>query len=148
MCDDEDDDKGLVFTDDFTKLPSALSTIALGQCGGTLTMQTSLGGSPAPANVTYESGGQTVTTSLVSRAAAFDLTTPGGAPVTAVVTPQSFDQSGYTAQSWSCRTKGADIPLSPSGPWSYVTPGVASDGINVTESANAAIGCTLAVATS
>jgi hypothetical protein len=60
-----------------------------------LTLQTTLNGSPAPAN---EANGETVTTSLINRAATFDVTVPGGAEADTIVTPQSFDASSYSAQ--------------------------------------------------
>lgn len=139
----EVDTADMFITSDFTKLPSALSSIALGQCGGTLTLQTRLGdGSPATNDVTYESNGQTVTTSLVNRAAAFDLTLPGGVAASATVTPQSFVDSGYVPQEWTCRSKGVALD---SSKWSYVSAGDASMGIDVTVGPNEAVSCTLRV---
>ncbi|MEP1124149.1 MAG: vWA domain-containing protein [Ilumatobacter sp.] len=139
----EVDTADMFITNDFSKLPSALSSIALGQCGGTLTLQTRLAdGSPATNDVTYESNGETVTTSLVNRAAAFDLTLPGGVAASATVTPQSFVDSGYIPQEWTCRSRG--VALDPSR-WSYVTPGDPGRGINVTVGPNEAVACTLRV---
>ena len=134
----------MFITNDFDKLPSALSAIAVGQCGGTLTMQTNLNGSPAPANVTYESNGETVTTSLINRAATFDVTVPGGAEIETIVTPQSFETTGYAADSWSCKSKGATISPGPDT-WSLVDPGDPAEGINVTVAANEAVACILTV---
>ena len=44
----------LYSTPDWTKLPKALKAIALGDCGGTLTLQTRLGGSGAPDPFRYQ----------------------------------------------------------------------------------------------
>ncbi|WP_394937157.1 hypothetical protein [uncultured Ilumatobacter sp.] len=134
----------MFITSDFSKLPSALSAIALSQCGGTLTMQTDFNGSPAPVDVTYESnGGETVTTSLINRAATFDVTVPGGAGADITVTPQPLGATGYAAQSWSCKTKGAVI--APGETWSLVNPADPGEGIDVRVLANQAMACTLSV---
>ena len=107
-------------------------------------MQTDFNGSPAPADVTYESdGGETVTTSLINRAATFDVTVPGGAGADITVTPQPLAATGYAAQSWSCKTKGAVI--APGDTWSLVNPADPGEGINVRVLANQAMACTLSV---
>ncbi len=125
----------------WSQFASALKTIAVGECGGTLTVQTDLGGSPAPANVTYETGGKVVTTSLASRAAAFDIDTGTMASIDAELRVQGLDQAGYVADSWSCKLRG--LPLDP-GRWS-LTGATAAEGITVDVGANEAIACTLKV---
>lgn len=136
------DSANLYATTNWSALPSALASIAIGECGGTLTMQTRLSnGSAAPADVTYELGGTTVVTSLVSRAAAFDIESPGGTAVDVVVRPQGLEQAGYTATGWSCKLKG--LPLEPTR-YSQVSANPA-DGIRVNVAPNEAISCVMVV---
>lgn len=135
------EDADLLVSPSWSELPRALASIALGQCGGSLTIQTEYpNGSPAEANFTYETGGETVTTSRIARAAAFDLDIPDGGTVDATVTPQSFDPA-YTATGWGCSKRGVAMT---SG-WSLVTPGTPEDGITVTVGANEAVSCTMTV---
>ncbi len=133
----------LFLTPDWARFSDALVSIALGECGGTLTLQTQLSnGSPAQADVTYESGGETITTSRVAKAATFDLTIPSGTALEATVTPQTLSSTGYSAQGWTCRSRGADLP---SSEWELVTPGSPGDGIRVDVRANQAVSCTMTV---
>jgi prepilin-type N-terminal cleavage/methylation domain-containing protein len=133
----------MFITSDFSALPSALSTIAVGQCGGTLTLQTRLeSGDSAPSDVTYEVAGRTATTSVISRAVAFDITTPSGGAVNTRITPLPLDASGYVAKSWACTSKGNPHPTTLVDPVDPVA------GLDLTIAANEAVACTLTVATS
>lgn len=135
------DDADLLVSPSWSELPAALKSIAVGQCGGSLTIKTVLpDGSLPNASFTYETGGETVTTSRLARAAAFDLDITGGGTTDATVTPQSFDPA-YTATGWSCSKRGITMT---SG-WSLVTPGSPEDGVTVTVGANEAVSCAMTV---
>ena len=60
------------------------------------------------------------------------------------MTPQSFETTGYSPASWSCKTKGAAISPGPDT-WSLVDPGDPAQGINVRVAANEAVACILTV---
>jgi hypothetical protein len=147
-----DESTNLLITSNFNALASALRQIALGECGGTLTLQTKLtSGALAPADVTYEAfvgdaaQAQTATTSQISRAAAIDMTfPPSSTQVVTVLKPRDLSVAGYSAQSWSCSLRGQ--PLDPSK-WSLTVPGDPAEGITVTVAANEAVSCTMTVAT-
>jgi hypothetical protein len=135
------DEADLLISPTWSALADALASIAVGQCGGSLTLRTELpDGSPADLNATYETGGETVTTSRIARAAAFDLDIPTGGATTVTVTPQSFDPA-YTATGWSCSKRGA--PMSTG--WSLVDPTAPAAGVVVTVGANEAVSCAMTV---
>jgi prepilin-type N-terminal cleavage/methylation domain-containing protein len=139
----------LLSTSNWSALGQALTQIALGECGGTVTLQTKRSdGSIAQADVTYNvdlgTGVEQVTTSQISRAAAVDMKFPVGATQVATqIAPYDLDVAGYTATGWSCSSKGA--PLGGSQ-WSLVDAGDPAQGIDLTVNANQAISCTMTVA--
>lgn len=146
--DNFDAETNLLSTSDFGALDDALVQIALGECGGTLTLQTKhADGSIAQSDVTYEvalgAEIQTVTTSQITRAAAVDMDfLPGVTQVSTSVTPSDLGAAGYTATGWSCSLRGAPLD---SARWSVVD-GDPAEGIILDVSANEAISCTMTVA--
>lgn len=134
----------LLVTNDMSKFGSALTQIALAECGGTLTVQTrDNAGDPADASITYQLGEEVVTTTRISKAATFDIPLSGVPNLTVDLIPQSLAGTGYTPTSWGCRAGGDD--LTQGSDWDYITPGVPGDGISVTVSASSAVSCTMRV---
>jgi hypothetical protein len=144
----------------FSQLGPALKSVALGECGGTLTLQTKVGTITARDPFTYQNtaawdeDGQPLTiaqkvktTNQQNPSGTFDFTVPGGTTVTVEIRPQNFAElDAYTPQGWSCRagvtpvTDFETFPIldetnQPTG-WS---------GIRVPISANSAVACTLNV---
>ncbi len=141
---------------DWNRFPGAMQAIALGECGGTLTIQTKFAdGTPAPDPFRYQNSAVTdssgdpvemepsvVTTDAVFRTGTFDFAIPGGQYITVDVLPQNFSElTGYTPGSWSCKA-GVDnrsvnlLTVPDSGGW---------QGIQVQVAANEAVSCTLTV---
>lgn len=132
----------LLVSSDLGNLASALSEIALSECGGTLTVQTrTTSGDLAPIDATYRIGAEQSTTSPVRKAAVFDVAVSGAATTVQLI-PQ-IDTPGWVATDWSCTSKGVDLG---SG---YSDIGADPiDGLNVTVDANGAVACTMTVASS
>jgi prepilin-type N-terminal cleavage/methylation domain-containing protein len=134
----------LLVTNNMANFGSALTQIALSECGGTLTVQTrDTAGDPADASITYQLGEEVVTTTRIAKAATFDIPLSGIPSLTVDLVPQSLAGTGYTPASWGCRAGGSD--LAQGSDWDYITPGVPGDGISVTVSASAAVSCTMRV---
>lgn len=134
----------VLVTNQWDQFGSALTAIALADCGGTLTVQTrDQAGNPADADVTYQVGDKTVTTTRIAKAGTFDIPLNGIPSDDVVLLPQSLTGTGYTAQGWTCRAGGADLVVGTD--YSLVVPGDPMAGIEVTVSANAAVSCTLRV---
>lgn len=134
----------LLTTSNFSEFGSALTEIALAECGGTLTVQTrDLAGIPADASITYQVAGEVVTTSRIVKAGTFDIELNGIPSDTVELVPQSFDGTGYSPQSWNCRAGGANLTLGTD--YNLITPGMPGDGISITVAANQAVSCTLSV---
>jgi hypothetical protein len=133
----------LLVTTNWAHFGSALTAIALADCGGTLTVQTrDQAGNPADADVTYQIDATTVTTTRIEKSGTFDISLAGLTSTEVVLLPQSLEGTGYTAQSWACRAKG--VNLGPSD-WHLVNPANLMEGIAVTVRTNAAVSCTLRV---
>ncbi len=134
----------LLVTNDMSKLGSALTAIALVDCGGTLTVQTrDQAGNPADADITYQVGDKVVTTTRIAKAGTFDIPLNGVPSDDVDLIPQSFDATGYTPTSWGCRAGGVDLVEGTD--FHLLTPGSPGAGIEVTVRANAAVSCTLRV---
>jgi prepilin-type N-terminal cleavage/methylation domain-containing protein len=134
----------LLVTTNWDQFGGALTQIALAECGGTLTVQTrDQAGDPADASITYQIGDEVVTTTRLVKAATFDIPLNGIPSNTVELIPQSFAGTGYTPSSWTCRAGGVNLVQGTD--WDLITPGNPVDGISVTVSANAAVGCTLKV---
>lgn len=141
-------DADLLTTTDFSQFGGALESIALAECGGTLTVQTRRlsDGAPLTSSVTYEVTGEgrpmtESTTSAVSKTAVFDISTDGAASDVRLK-PRSLSGTGHEAHSWTCRTRNVEITdpakLSP------VEPDVAA-GVDLTIQANEAVSCIMFV---
>lgn len=134
-------DADLLLSPSWAELPNALTSIAVGQCGGSLTVRTQEpDASPAKVDVTYEAGGETVTTSRIAPAAAFDLDVPTGGTTTATLTPRPFDPA-WSVVGWTCSKRG--VPMT-SG-WSLVDPASPAAGVVVDVAANEAVSCVMTV---
>ncbi|MEO1058694.1 MAG: VWA domain-containing protein [Actinomycetota bacterium] len=133
-----------------------MTQIALGECGGTLTLRTELpNGSPAPDPFEYVSGGfldsndqpldfvpETVETSQQFISGTYDFTVPNGQYVSVEVVPTpKGDVSAYTSTGWSCRAGIADRAFE------LIDPTDAGKGIRVEVGANEAVSCTNSVTT-
>lgn len=139
----------------WSQLGSALRAVALGECGGTLTVQTRIDGTtPAPDPFTYQNsavrdagGNQLVIEPTVVRtnqqfiAGTFDFEIASGQFVDVDVLPVNLsDLVAYSPQGWSCRAGVTNRSVTPvpiaDSPWS---------GIRVRVAANEAVSCTLSV---
>ena len=139
----------------WSQFSTAMEEIALGECGGTLTLQTKLGGGAAPDPVRYQNSAVTdssgtpldleptvVTTNQQFVTGTFDFPIPNGQFVTVDVLPQNYSElTGYTPGAWTCRAGNADrafdlIDIPDAGAWK---------GIRVRVAANEAVSCSLSV---
>jgi hypothetical protein len=143
----------LYSTPNWNQLPKALKAIALGDCGGTLTLQTRLNGSGAPDPFRYQNTQQfaadgselaiertVVYTNREQTTGNFDLTIDSGLSRDVVILPENYsDLRSYQPVGWSCRAGAqdrpfqvVDIPGDESSPWK---------GIKVRVAANEAVSC-------
>ena len=121
----------------------AMTSMALAECGGTVTLQTKIGSSPAPDPFTYQSSVDmsTATTSAQFKSGTFDYDLAGGASQTVTISPFSTsDLTHYNPVGWSCKAGGASYPFTTAtvdgGPWQSIT---------LTVGPNQAISCIYAV---
>lgn len=121
----------------------AMTSMALSECGGTVTLQTKVGGATAPDPFTYQSSVDmtTATTSAQFRSGTFDFDLAGGISQTVTITPLiTSDLSMYHPAGWTCKAGGAAYPFTTTpvngGPWSSIT---------LTVTPNQAISCVNAV---
>ncbi len=147
----------LYSTPDWAQLPKALKAIALGDCGGTLTLQTRLGSSGAPDPFRYQATQQfaadgtelttdrpVVYTNREQTTGNFDLAIESGLFRDVVIIPENYsDLRSYRPTGWTCRAGAdsrafelVDIPGDESSPWK---------GIKVRVAANEAVSCIQAV---
>jgi Tfp pilus assembly protein PilV len=118
----------------------ALKSVALAECGGTLTVQTKIGGASAADPFEYQNSvDKTVaTTSSIYRSGTFDFDVSGGLSTTVTLSPiNTGGLNRYMHVSWSCTSGGSEHPftttsLGESGGWTSVT---------VSIPANAAVSC-------
>jgi hypothetical protein len=135
---------------DYTNFALALQTIALSQCGGTLTLQTKVGTVAAADPFTYQktalsdstgkalvSDMTVVTTTKAFTSGTFDLNISDGTFRTVEIQPSNLsDLTGYTSGTWSCKAgvtprTFTTVPISGST-WT---------GIRVKVAANEAVSC-------
>ncbi len=124
---------------DWAQFAGALNSVALAECGGTVTLQTRVGGTAAADPFTYQnSQDKTIaTTSQQYRSGTFDFDLPNGQPVTVDITPVNLSNlSNYDHVSWSCKSAGADYPFT-----STLIAGTNWKKITLTVSPNQAISC-------
>ncbi len=147
-------------SDGWSRLDDALKAIALGECGGTLTIQTKVGGTaPAADPFKYQNSKAwnaagdvitmeptVVTTNQQYTAGTFDFAIPSGQYIKIEVRPQNYEElSAYTPGSWSCKagvTPITDIetfPIDDAPGWT---------GVRVNVAANQAVSCVLSVSRS
>jgi hypothetical protein len=118
----------------------ALASVALDQCGGTVTMQTRVGTTAAQDPFTYENTttNEIVQTSAAYRSGTFDIALPGGAATTVTISPQQFTNLvRYQPAGWSCKSGGASYPFTTTpvpdhAPWT---------SIQLTVNPNQAVSC-------
>jgi len=127
-------------TSDWSKLQGALKAIALGQCGGTLTLQTRVGGTTA-ANDTFTYSNTLdntkVETSSSKRSGTFDFAIPSGGSITAEIQQQNVSAlNHYAPAGWTCKAGG--VPVTPT---LVDVPGTPWDSIRLTIAANQAVSC-------
>jgi hypothetical protein len=140
---------------DFSKFANALQSVALAQCGGTLSVSTRLDGvGPAPDPFTYQnsriadsSGAvldvepSVITTNRTTPVGTFDFSIPGGEDVTVDIVPHNLsDLTGYSPAGWSCKAGIEDRPFQlidlPDSDWT---------GVRLTVSSNEAVSCVMHV---
>lgn len=129
---------------DYTQFSEALASVALGQCGGTVTMQTRVGTSAAQDPFTYQisATNEVVQTSAAYRSGTFDVALPGGSTQQVTISPQEFtDLVRYSPAGWSCKSGGvaypfAVVPIAGHAPWT---------GIQLSVGPNQAVSCIQAV---
>ncbi|MEQ8436461.1 MAG: VWA domain-containing protein [Ilumatobacter fluminis] len=148
----------------FNQLQGALKAVALGECGGTLTIRTQLeSGAPVRDPFTYQNGAawnaagapltiepSVINTNLQYPTGTFDFAIPGGTTVDVLISPQNYSELGdYTPVGWSCRagirelSQGSDYVVAPVLDDQNQPTGWSS--IRVTISANEAVACTQTV---
>jgi type II secretory pathway pseudopilin PulG len=123
-------------------IQEALKAIALGQCGGTLTLQTRVNGTtPANDTFTYNNtlNSTKVETSGSKRSGTFDFAIPSGQSITAEIQQQrttvGVEHYAPGSPAWTCKAGG--VPVTPTivdvpGPW---------DTIRLNIAANQAVSC-------
>jgi hypothetical protein len=139
----------------WSQFGTAMEEIALGECGGTLTLQTRLGSGAAPDPVRYQNSAVTdssgdpldlkptvVTTNQQFVTGTFDFPIPNGQFVTVDVLPQNYSElTAYTPGAWTCRAGNQARPfelidIPDAGAWK---------GVRVRVAANEAVSCSLSV---
>jgi hypothetical protein len=131
----------------WARFSDAIRDVALGECGGTVTIQTkTAAGVPVSDPFTYSNQLlQTVETSAAYKSGTFDVVLPGALPSTITISPQN--QSTLTAWhhvSWVCKEKGVAL-TAPT--MQTLTPDANGwRGIKLNVSANTAISCIQTVA--
>ena len=123
----------------WSQFSGAMTSMALAECGGTVTLQTRVGTAAAADPFTYQNSVDlsTATTSSQYRSGTFDFALAGGASITVDITPLSTSTlERYQPVGWTCRSGGVSVPFTETpidgGPWTK---------ISVTVSPNQAISC-------
>ncbi len=140
----------------WSQFGTAMEAVALGECGGTLTLQTKIGGTtPAPDPFSYQNAAvkdfagnpvalepTIVTTNQQFTTGTFDFIVPNGQFVTVDVLPQNYSElKAYTPGTWSCRAGNQSRSFTPID----IPDGGAWKGVRVRVAANEAVSCTLSV---
>ncbi len=124
----------------YSNFGSALASVALGQCGGTVTLQTRVGSTAAQDPFVYENTttNEIVQTSAAYRSGTFDIALPGGSSTTVRITPQQFTNLvRYQPAGWTCKSAGVNypfttVPVEGHSPWT---------AIELTVNPNQAVSC-------
>ena len=116
----------------WTQFTGAMTSLALAECGGTVTLQTKVGTANASDPFTYQSSVDltTATTSGQYRSGTFDFDLSGGGTTSVEITPlDTSTLSDYTHVGWTCKSGGANYPFVATpiagGPWTKITLSVA-----------------------
>lgn len=140
----------MYFNQNYGQLPGILSAIALGECGGTVTLQTQLGTSAAADPFTYQNtairnaagaalpGSQTtVTTTSSSKSGTFDFKISSGQYVDVDIAPLNIsDSSPYAPAGWTCTSGPSSRSITP-----ITATGSAWQGFTVRVRANESVSC-------
>lgn len=139
----------------WSQFVTAMQAVSLGECGGTLTLQTKMNGTAVADPFRYQNSAVTdsagtalnveprvVTTNQQFTTGTFDFTIANGQYVDVEIVPQNYsDLSGYEPVSWACKAGITTVSYS-----SVSIPGQSKwSGIRVRVPANAAISCILTV---
>ena len=128
---------------DYSYFAQALDKIVLGECGGTVTLQTKNTadnlGAKDPFTYQNSTDNTVVKTSSSFKSGTFDVAFPGENAKTITITPQEFTNlSAWSHVSWSCKSKGAAYPFTETP----VPDHTAWTKITLVVHANEAISCT------
>ncbi len=129
----------------WNQFSDAMTSMALAECGGTVTLQTKVGTANASDPFTYQNSVDltTATTSAQFRSGTFDYELSSGVAVSASISPmETSTLSDYNPVGWACKAGGANYPFTTApiksgSPWTKVTLSVAP---------NTAVSCVLTVA--
>lgn len=129
----------------WTQFSGAMTSLALAECGGTVTLQTKVGSANAADPFTYQSSVDltTATTSAQYRSGTFDYELSNGVAVSATISPmETSTLNDYNPVGWTCKAGGVNYPfttapIAAGSPWTKITLSVAP---------NTAISCVLTVA--
>jgi hypothetical protein len=124
---------------EWTQFSGAMTSMALAECGGTVTLQTKVGSANAADPFTYQSSVDltTATTSSQYRSGTFDYDLSGGGTVSVDIYPiDTSTLSDYAHAGWTCKSGGGDYPFVATaidgGQWTKIT---------LTVAPNTAISC-------
>ncbi len=117
----------------FTQFSGAMTSMALAECGGTVTLQTKVGSANAADPFTYQSSVDltTATTSAQYRSGTFDYELSGGTAITATISQmETSTLEDYAPVGWTCKSAGVDYPFTTApihagSPWQSITVSVA-----------------------
>ena len=117
----------------WTQFSGAMTSMALAECGGTVTLQTKVGSANAADPFTYQSSVDltTATTSSQYRSGTFDYELSSGVAVTATISPmETSTLTDYAPVGWTCKSAGVDYaftasPIAAGSPWQKITLSVA-----------------------
>jgi hypothetical protein len=128
----------LFVTPDWAKFGPALKSVALAECGGTLTVQTKLNGAAVPDPFTYQNSVDltVATTSGTYKSGTFDFDISSGTATSVTLSPVGVDGlNRYEHVSWTCISGGGSHPFTTapeSGTWTNLV---------ISIPANAAVSC-------
>ena len=128
---------------DYSRFADALDKIVLGECGGTVTLQTKNTadnlGAKDPFTYQNSTDNTVVKTSAAFKSGTFDVAFPGETAKTITITPQEFTNlSAWSHVSWTCKSKALPYPFTETA-----VPGHTGwTSITLTVHANEAISCT------
>ena len=129
----------------WTQFAGAMTSMALAECGGTVTVQTKVGTTNAADPFTYQNSVDltTATTSALYRSGTFDFELSTGVAVSASISPmETSTLEDYNPVGWTCKAGGVDYPFTTSpiadgSPWTK---------INLSVAPNTAVSCVMTVA--